>query len=64
MPWTNGLDDWFRPIGKLLDARLCIDVEGGIIVKAASIEKYWQLSKYKLKPSQSGEDICYEKYIP
>lgn len=45
------------PIGKLLDARLCLDIEVGIVVKIASIEKQWQLLKYKRKPNGSGEDI-------
>ncbi len=63
-PWTKATDDWAKSIGRLLDARICIDVKGGTTVKAATIEKQWKLSQYRPKPSESGEDIYYEKYLP
>jgi hypothetical protein len=43
---------------------MCIDVEGGMTVKAVTIEKQWKLSQYRPKPSESGEDTYYEKYLP
>jgi hypothetical protein len=62
-PWTHGPEDWFKSIGKLLDARLCIDVEGGETVTIGSIYKQWQLSKLKPKPSESGDDVRIEEYL-
>ncbi|KAH7133972.1 hypothetical protein EDB81DRAFT_902696 [Dactylonectria macrodidyma] len=55
--------EWLEQIGSLLDARLCISVKGGTAVTAGVIEKQWQLSKDKRKPSESGTNIYVEEYL-
>src|SRR5437762_2633516 len=59
----HGAETWLRPIGKLLDARLCIHVKGGTPVTSGSVDRQWQLFKHLTKPSEFGADISIEEYL-
>ncbi|KAL6412083.1 atrophin-1 interacting protein 2 (WW domain containing E3 ubiquitin protein ligase 2) [Ilyonectria robusta] len=62
-PWTLGSKEYLKQITRVLDARLCIDVNGGTTVTGGSIEKQWQLSRNRRKPSESGNDVFVEEYL-
>ncbi|KAF5643868.1 atrophin-1 interacting 2 WW domain protein [Fusarium sp. NRRL 52700] len=53
----------FKHICNLLDARLCILVPGGTSVTGGPLEKQWQLSQYRKKPAESGQDAHCEEYM-
>ncbi|KAF4480058.1 atrophin-1 interacting 2 (WW domain containing E3 ubiquitin ligase 2) [Fusarium agapanthi] len=62
--WTGSYaTDSFKHICNLLDARLCISVPGGTTVTGGSLEKQWQLSQYRKKPAESGQDAHCEEYM-
>ncbi|KAF5609302.1 atrophin-1 interacting 2 WW domain protein [Fusarium subglutinans] len=62
--WTGSYaTDSFKHICNLLDARLCVSVPGGTTVTGGSLEKQWQLSQYRKKPAESGEDAHCEEYL-
>jgi hypothetical protein len=52
-----------KHVCNLLDARLCISVSGGTTITGTSLEKQWQLSQYRRKPAESGQDAHCEEYI-
>lgn len=62
--WTGSYAaDSFKHVCNLLDARLCISVPGGATVTGGSLEKQWQLSQYRKKPAESGQDAHCEEYM-
>ncbi|KAI1023979.1 hypothetical protein LB504_005290 [Fusarium proliferatum] len=62
--WTGSYAaDSFKHVCNLLDARLCISVPGGTTVTGGSLEKQWQLSQYRKKPAESGQDTHCEEYM-
>ncbi|KAL5591809.1 hypothetical protein FOVSG1_010698 [Fusarium oxysporum f. sp. vasinfectum] len=62
--WTGSYAaDSLKHVCNLLDARLCISVPGGTTITGTSLEKQWQLSQYRRKPAESGQDAHCEEYI-
>ncbi|KAJ9416356.1 atrophin-1 interacting protein 2 [Fusarium oxysporum] len=62
--WTGSYAaDSLKHVCNLLDARLCISVSGGTTITGTSLEKQWQLSQYRRKPAESGQDAHCEEYI-
>jgi hypothetical protein len=60
--WTSA-NEFLVPLGKVLDARLCIKVAHGTIVKPGGFYRQWVMHKMDRKPSEREGEVAYEDYL-